>query len=351
MRRQEISILKAIGIILMVVGHSGCPALLRDAIYQFHMPLFFIASGMCLKEEHIGNIKGFVIRKIKGVWWPYVKYGTLFLLLHNVFYHLNIYNSSYGYLDSVSNLYTIKDFLWKFTKVIRMTGSEQLLGGFWFLHALFWGSIIGVLTLSVLKKKSGVTLILLMIFTLLFCYFNVDIRYVYITSTTLLAASFFLIGYICKNIKNTDYIYPVAIIAIVLGILYGADGMMISKMNLIVPYIIVATLCTLAVYQCSKLMLRYEKLSNCLAYIGDNSLQILVWHFLSFKLVSLLIIVIYDLPIESLAKFPVIEDVGRGWWLAYVLVGVVIPLLVQRIFQYCDLIARKLMFKAKIIAC
>lgn len=41
----DISIAKALGIILMVVGHSGCPEILARFIYLFHMPLFFFCSG------------------------------------------------------------------------------------------------------------------------------------------------------------------------------------------------------------------------------------------------------------------------------------------------------------------
>ena len=280
MRRAEISILKAVGIILMVVGHSGCPEQLRAAIYQFHMPLFFIASGMCFKEKHLGDINGFIVKKLKGVWWPYVKYGTIFLLLHNLFYRFQIYNSYYGYLENVSYLYTTKDFLWNFTKVIRMTGSEQLIGGFWFLHALFWGSITAVLSLRILKDRRF-SLLLLIVISLLMCFFNIDIPIIYISSVTFLAASFFVIGYILQDIKIKKYILLLLFPAIVIGTKYGADGMYISNVVYIIPYIIVATLCTLAVYKVSKSLSYNETLSKYLAYIGDNSLQVLIWHFLS----------------------------------------------------------------------
>lgn len=44
-RNDTLSIVKAIGIILMVIGHSGCPKYLNDYLYMFHMPLFFFCSG------------------------------------------------------------------------------------------------------------------------------------------------------------------------------------------------------------------------------------------------------------------------------------------------------------------
>jgi peptidoglycan/LPS O-acetylase OafA/YrhL len=36
---------KGLGIILVVIGHVWTRGPVRDAIYAFHMPLFFIAAG------------------------------------------------------------------------------------------------------------------------------------------------------------------------------------------------------------------------------------------------------------------------------------------------------------------
>ena len=38
-RNVTLSIVKAIGIILMVMGHAGCPGFLCTLLYEFHMPL------------------------------------------------------------------------------------------------------------------------------------------------------------------------------------------------------------------------------------------------------------------------------------------------------------------------
>lgn len=331
MRRADISITKAIGIILMVIGHSGCPKLLSDVIYQFHMPLFFIMSGMCLSERHIEDIPNFIKRKLTGIWWPYVKYGLIFLALHNVFFRLNIYSSVYGYLDGVSSLYTAQDYIWNFTKVIRMTGSEQLLGGFWFLHALFWASIISVIALKVIKRK-WIVLCLMTAITILMSIIKFEVPIVWISSTTFLAATFFMIGYCLRSIKVSNLIYPVAIGAVILGIAYGTGSMHISDTKLIFPYVIVATTATMAIHKFSfSIVEKYKDCSKKLVYVGDNTLPILIWHFISFKIVSLIIIAIYGLPMVMLSKFPVIDGCSvKGWWVLYAAVGLIIPLLVSR---------------------
>ena len=73
-------------------------------------------------------------------------------------------------------------------------------------------------------------------------------------------------------------------------------------------------------------------LTKFLTFIGNHTMPILIWHFLCFKLVSLVIILVYSLPVEQLAEFPVIEThATRYWWLAYVFIGSTLPLLLDSI--------------------
>ena len=52
-RNESIDILKGIGIILVLVAHSLGGAILTFA-YTFHMPLFFIVTGMFMKNPKQG---------------------------------------------------------------------------------------------------------------------------------------------------------------------------------------------------------------------------------------------------------------------------------------------------------
>lgn len=65
-RDKTIDVLKGIGIILVVIGHSGCPNLLKDFIYSFHMPLFFIASGYFFNENYLESKKKYFEKKYKA---------------------------------------------------------------------------------------------------------------------------------------------------------------------------------------------------------------------------------------------------------------------------------------------
>ena len=79
-----VTIVKAIGIILMVIGHSGCPQMLSKFIYLFHMPLFFFCSGIFLKAiSDRETAFAFIKRRVVGLYVPFVKWSILFLFLHN----------------------------------------------------------------------------------------------------------------------------------------------------------------------------------------------------------------------------------------------------------------------------
>ena len=73
-------------------------------------------------------------------------------------------------------------------------------------------------------------------------------------------------------------------------------------------------------------------IKNLLVYVGNNTLTILTWHFLCFKIVSLIIIQCHNLPIEQLACFPVIPE-HKDWWPVYLIVGAGVPLAMFRLKQ------------------
>lgn len=97
----------------------------------------------------------------------------------------------------------------------------------------------------------------------------------------------------------------------------------------VMPYYVSAILLTLTVFHLSEWI---AKNKNCvisfLIFTGDHTMDILTWHLLSLKLVSLLLIALYGLPIKQLSEFPVIEEYARqGWWVLYLCIGVGIPII------------------------
>lgn len=154
----SIGYLKALGITMMVMIHAcsdkmPCIPHFSSLVVMFHMPLFFIASGYCFKEKYLSIPRQYIYNKVKGIYWPYVKWSLLFLLLHNVCFNLHLYSDQYGWKEYVSHLYAPSEFLGLATSIIfKMQGHEQLLGGYWFMNALFFGSLIVWLVIRYVKQ-------------------------------------------------------------------------------------------------------------------------------------------------------------------------------------------------------
>lgn len=81
-RLEWIDVAKAIGIILVFIGHCDISGV-NSYIYYFHMPLFFIISGLCWnieKNKTYGFVE-FVKKKFKSYVIPYFKICLICLVL------------------------------------------------------------------------------------------------------------------------------------------------------------------------------------------------------------------------------------------------------------------------------
>lgn len=336
----RISVTKALCIILMVVGHSGCPTFWGEYIYQFHMPCFFFVSGFLLKDKYLNDMETFAKRRFKGLWWPFVKWSVIFMLLHNILTSLHIYNNSY----------TLTNMAYKLFHIVTMTGSEQLLGGYWFLKELLYASVISIITLKLLHtipdRKEGKEfqngIILTLIFLVLAYILSiVPFKIPTIGSRTMLATSFYIAGYTLHHATNkqSNLLFGILSLVIVLVITFFFSGSMESTNISIFLYFIVAMIGTVGIINIAGLI--NGNALKALNYVGGKTLYILTFHFISFKLVSLILIAYYGLPITRLSDFPVISGLNSFSWVVYSIIGVIIPLVLWEFSQFVQSQFRK----------
>lgn len=89
-RIEWIDIAKGITIMLMVIGHTSIPISISRLIYAFHMPLFFLASGMVTDWDKL-RLWQFALHKLHTVMLPFVVYSIMvFGLMQITPYHRNI---------------------------------------------------------------------------------------------------------------------------------------------------------------------------------------------------------------------------------------------------------------------
>lgn len=337
-RNDCITIAKAIAIILMVLAHAGFFHDGAKFINMFHMPMFFFCSGFCFKEKYLTNFKSFFLRKVRGIWWPFVKYGLIFLLFHNVFFRLNIYNSSFSFRGVSQHLLSPSEILLNFFNLVHFGNVEQLLGGFWFLRTLFYASIISFFVIKYLFNRSVVLTIFILSFAvILLTYLHLKVPFFNIGYLDVLASAFFVTGYAFSKHKLV-YAYPLMKIVIMFLIVY-ISALFIPMSMLKMPrwgggiYFIIAMVGSIMVMSISSKLNSLQCAGKkFLIFVGNHTLDILVWHFLSFKLVNLFVIVIEKKSMNLLACFPVIPDSFEGfyytsWWPLYFLIGLAFPII------------------------
>ena len=305
----------------MVIGHSGAPKFLVEVIYNFHMPCFFLISGYLLKDSHFFNKKSFLTKRIKRLYVPFIKWSFIFLAFHFLFFKIHFYDINYN----------INDYAFKSFQILTMTGTERLLGGFWFLKELFYANIIVYAFLLFVRKfkldnNKAISFMLPFLFlSLAYIASIAPYKIPTIGSVTLLSCSFFSFGYYLKKHKaNINTLFTIISLLLTLIVTCFFKGSMDVKGIAIFPYFVVSITGSLFIFGFSDILSKVNNKALFLDTIGQASLYILTFHFLIFKFVSFLYISIAKLPIEELHSFPTISGI-KGLWLFYGLCGILIP--------------------------
>ena len=323
-RNKIIDIAKGLCIILVVVGHSRWCSYAFSFIYLFHMPCFFFLSGLLFGEKYFSNLFEGIKNKLKRYYLPFVKWQLLFLLFHNVFAQLYVYD------------YTLElpQFLENAIKIITMTtGGEPLLGGLWFLISLTGAAIASIVLCAILNKYNRLTNRYLSASIIISLIIAASIEYIPFRVPqiqSLFAFSFFLSGYLFKKNKILEKgILKFGILCFAIpGIAaFYFDGTihLVSKLEVFLYYFtgIAGSIGVMSLsYYISKLKI------NFFEYLGDKTLYILVFHYISFKIVSFIYLYINNLPLELLTPTPTLTERLPYMWIFYTISGIVIPILI-----------------------
>lgn len=332
----SVSFAKGIGIMLMVLGHTYFSDYGFRFIYIFHMPLFFFVSGYCFRKAHLDDFRNYAEKRIRRLYIPFIKYGLLFLILHDLFFHLNIYNDTFVFEGQVSHLYGLSDYLKNtFFIFFCLSGNEQLIGGYWFLHTLFFASFIFYGFLK-LKIHPVVAVLISLLLSVMLYFHGIPVINIYCGAKEFFGVACMMAGYMYKSYsiekfvdKYLAYVILVCTSLVILGSVYWYGEMLYLEWTRTIPYYVSAIAGSIVVMKFSRFLVeKTHYLSDFITNIGNRTLEILTWHFLCFKIVSLVIIAYYGLPMDHLADFPVMSPYNiQGWWILYFVVGVAVPVI------------------------
>lgn len=337
-----ITIAKALAMIFVVVWHSRGFYDVGIFVMFFAVPLFFFTSGFFYKiPQDNEGLKRYLMKRVKGLYLPYIKWGLFFLLLHNVFFYLHLYDSEFGYEGNTSQIYSLRDYgACLLDLVFKMTTHEPMLGAFWFIRTLFFAtvfvSIFSYLVSKVISVNKWWLFAVLSVLTLVASYLKLNLPLVGKLDLLLFATVFFVSGWIYRDYESKQigrWYVTAALFALTCGgLIHYRQVIAIQTCPFadIIPYFILA-MCGIFFTMSLALLLEKTRARNIFYLVGNETLVILALHFLCFKLVSLIKIWHYGYPIRQLAEFPVIETNNSVYWVFYTLVGVSIPVCLQQV--------------------
>ena len=284
-------------------------------------------------------MRNWVRKKIKSLWFPNFVSVLVVSLMADALLSLHIVSAE------VCAPFTLKNFVLDIIKAFLFGGGRQLLGANWFLRTLFFGLLLYELTNRLLTRLSINKWMLRTVICLFFLtagwlltgqlghgmYFNV-------LSVPILLE----IGRGIKNsnlinrYRNMKYSTAYGLVFLTGLVVLRKFGSITMNYNVIVnpPFFLLCSM--LGFFLCVSiggLIFKFGgKLKVFTAYLGKNSLVIMLLHFVSFKVVTFLQVVLFGDSIEMLTSYPVYVS-SNGWWVVYSAAGIGIPSLVILLWE------------------
>ena len=310
----SLDIAKAIGILLMILGHTAFISQTTiKFIYSFHMPLFFIIGGYLYRPK---AIKDSLKRDFQRLMIPYfVTCGVI------IVYYIFLYTLNPNYANDIH--YYMKASIWgSGINHHCLLFDVPWIGAIWFLPALFvckntYNALQGVNA----NKK-------LMISTFIFLVATVIGRYlIYLPFSILSGLSaiiFYAIGDRLKDFQKIKIQYwIIGIFCWIVSIKYSHIYLVQPSLDLYFVDVIGATTVSILVYLLSKQISKLQSLSSSLVWLGRNTIYILCFHqidfdcYLSDKIARhtidnhyMILLYRFLIPITATIIFCIVKD----WW-------------------------------------
>lgn len=258
---------RGIGMILVIYGHmfTGAPF---SFIFSFHMPLFFVISGMLISKTRIESLYSEWAKHIvKRYLPPLVFFALLGGIVNALFFKTPDFRQM------------CKDF------ILHMSSDELLTGAIWFLSMLGFVMLLVPLLIKLQKKVNwGGRFYAVVITTLsLLAYLLSKIPYTlpFLIKTIPVALLFVYIGYTFKSIllemtnskkakKVVLYTFPLFVVLVFLN---RTVNLAIPVYNDFFIYLVCALYGTLMTMQIST-----YKLPRFIDYLGEHSLIVFSLH-------------------------------------------------------------------------
>ena len=336
------NIVKAIGIICVVFGHS-CTNFPRavNFVYLFHLPLFFFVSGYLWSEEKYGNdpFLNFAAR-LRTNYGKYIFAAAVFIALHNVFVSTGILINS--------PVYTVNDIMISMCTSLILNCTELMSSSMWFIPLIILGSTFFTTVVMIARRsartnsnpnvlKYSIILVLSIVLGYLGVYattrnwgFNYNIQ------IALLIVPFYACAYFAKKLTHQTiegyvkwyFALPLAV-CLWLGMERLGWSVTLGNNTLGNPVAFYAGSFA-GIYVClslGALLMKAGFLRKAMSFVGRYSFEIMAWHLLVIKVIDLGFAAV--IGEGNAAVYGVFTNAYASslWWL-YLSLGVGVPAVV-----------------------
>lgn len=129
-RNAALDVMKGIGILAMIAGHTGISSGLVGFVFVWHMPLFFLVAGYFFRPQSVAEAWK---KNFRTLLIPYLLTATAMFVLCAGY-------SALGRDRNITNAF-VTVFVGAGSRGVPVWG-EYTIGAIWFLPAMFWCRII-----------------------------------------------------------------------------------------------------------------------------------------------------------------------------------------------------------------
>lgn len=281
---------KAIAIFAMVFDHVclGMPERSRELsnfIHLWHMPMFFMLSGLVLNSDKYiggGKFKAFIASRTKTIILPYFCFGIIYMTFSYI--SINVIGIS-GVPHPLDK--RLLGFIWN-----NIPGQ---IGMYWFLTSLYFTEIVFVVITNVFRQHKSAIAVYLALLVLGFWKVDaIGINLPFALDTVPFTLPFFCVGYYAKkgisNFKpNRTVLVCIACLVVASALLGGHYNINLRTFDyhpqLIIVASILITWCVIELVKRLEPTISTSKFHDALSFLGRESLFVYVMNFMAIKAV------------------------------------------------------------------
>lgn len=300
-RNSTLDYLKVLGIFLVILGHINLEnQFLKNWIYSFHVPLFFIISGFLHHQS--SSFKEFIVKSFKTLIIPYFCFYLIYWFLE-----FPIKQCS-NFLEFSKEDLVIKPFFGMLLMEGSNTNFSRMIDmPLWFIACLFWVKMI----FYFLLKNKNYLLISILISLLTAYFFNRNNIIIFSIDSAFVVVLFYAFGYFFKQLiekqnfvlsktKNFLIFSLLIIFSLFLTSINGfVDTNRMNFGNFVFIYFFNALILFLSFYFFFK---SFNSISNLVSSISKSTLTILAIHYFFNYLLNK---IFFNIPKADFISIPI----------------------------------------------